>query len=87
MVRTQIQLPDELYARARGVADAREMSFAELAGRGIEHILNAFPAERTTTKEWRLPIITRSRLIARLDKLHDIAADEEGARSVRAERR
>ena len=50
MIRTQIQLPDDVYARARRVADAREMSVAELARRGIEQVLNAFPAGGSATK-------------------------------------
>jgi gamma-glutamylcysteine synthetase len=42
MIRTQIQLPDELYARARRVAKAKEISLAELARRGIEAILDQY---------------------------------------------
>ena len=39
MVRTQIQLPDEVHMRAKKICEAREISFAELARRGIEYIL------------------------------------------------
>lgn len=40
MTRTQIQLPDDLYAEAKQLCEEREMSFAELARRGIEHMMN-----------------------------------------------
>jgi hypothetical protein len=33
MVRMQIQVPDEVYARAKRVAEVREVSLAELTGR------------------------------------------------------
>jgi len=35
MVRIHIQLPDELFARAKKLCAAREISLAELARRGI----------------------------------------------------
>lgn len=63
------------------------MSFAELARRGIEQILSAFPAAETVTEKWELPVIKRSRLVASLDKLHEIAADEEAGRSLRGKRK
>lgn len=40
MVRTQIQLPDELYQEAKRLCEEREMSLAELARRGIEHMIS-----------------------------------------------
>ncbi len=39
MTRTQIQLPDELYQDAKRLCAEREMSLAELARRGIEHMI------------------------------------------------
>ena len=39
MTRTQIQLPDKLYQEAKRLCDEREMSLAELARRGIEHMV------------------------------------------------
>ncbi len=53
MVRTQIQLPDELFARAKKICAAREMSLAELARRGIEYTLNVYAPE--VDSEWQLP--------------------------------
>mgnify|MGYP003332695134 CR=1 FL=1 len=55
MTRTQIQLPDDVYARARKVCEAREISFAELSRRGIEYILSVYAPEPTPKGEWQLP--------------------------------
>ena len=40
MTRTQIQLPDDVYERARKVCESREISMAELARRGFEYMLS-----------------------------------------------
>lgn len=56
MTRTQIQLPDETFARAKKVCEAREISMAELARRGIEYILSVYSApDANTTSEWQFP--------------------------------
>lgn len=55
MTRTQIQLPDEVYARAKRLCQAREISLAELARRGIEHILNVYSSPAVSADEWHLP--------------------------------
>ncbi len=55
MVRTQIQLPDDVFARARKVCEAREISLAELARRGIEYILSVYAPEPDANREWQPP--------------------------------
>jgi hypothetical protein len=40
MTRTQIQLPDELYQRAKAFAAQRELSLAEVTRRGLELFLS-----------------------------------------------
>ena len=55
MTRTQIQLPDDVYARARKVCESREISFAELSRRGLEYILSVYAQELSTQQEWQLP--------------------------------
>lgn len=55
MIRTQIQLPDEVFARARKVCEAREISLAELARRGIEYILNVYSVPEEDQKGWQPP--------------------------------
>jgi hypothetical protein len=55
MTRTQIQLPDEVYVRAKQLCQAREISLAELARRGIEHILSIYSSAAVRADEWHLP--------------------------------
>ena len=55
MTRTQIQLPDDVYARARKVCKSREISLAELARRGLEYILSVYAAGPEATGEWQPP--------------------------------
>ena len=55
MTRTQIQLPDEIHARARKVCEAREISMAELARRGIEYILSVYSPEPEANPDWQPP--------------------------------
>jgi len=55
MIRTQIQLPDETFVRAKKVCESREISLAELARRGIEYILSVYALDPNTKEEWRPP--------------------------------
>lgn len=55
MIRTQIQLPDETYTRAKKLCEAREIPLAELARRGIEYILSVYAPEPDANREWQPP--------------------------------
>ncbi len=55
MTRTQILLPDALYAQAKRLAEREEMSLAELVRRGLEHMLRVYRADETPDAEWQLP--------------------------------
>ena len=55
MIRTQIQLPDDVYARARQVCKSREISFAELSRRGLEYILSVYATGQDGTGDWQPP--------------------------------
>lgn len=55
MTRTQIQLPDALYAQAKRVAERQEMSLAELVRRGLEHMVRVYRADEPPDAGWRLP--------------------------------
>lgn len=55
VTRTQIQLPDETYARAKKLCEAREISLAELARRGIEYILSVYSTAQDGNQEWHPP--------------------------------
>ena len=54
MVRTQVQLPDELYRAARRLADDHEISLAEVVRRGLEHMLRIYPP-RDAVGRWQPP--------------------------------
>ncbi len=55
MTRTQIQLPDATYARAKKLCEAREIPLAELARRGIEYILSVYAPEPSANQPWEPP--------------------------------
>ena len=54
MKRTQIQLPDTLFAMARQVAERKEISLAELVRRGLEYMVAITPGTDAAS-EWSLP--------------------------------
>ena len=84
MVRTQIQLPDALYQRARQFAADREMSLAELARRGLEILLERYPSTEAPAKKWKLPRIEGTGpLKVPLGGLRDLLAAEEESRGLR----
>ena len=54
MIRTQIQLPDELYHEAKRIAAEQEISLAEVLRRGVEHMQRIYPP-RPNDRPWQLP--------------------------------
>ena len=56
MIKTQVQLPDELYYKAKAIAEQREWSLAEVVRRGIEYMALAYPV-RASAKPWVLPVL------------------------------
>ncbi|GAB4117170.1 MAG: antitoxin [Wenzhouxiangellaceae bacterium] len=54
MIRTQIQLPDELYREAKRIAAEQEISLAEVLRRGLEHMQRIYPP-RPDQRPWRPP--------------------------------
>ena len=82
MTRTQLQLPDELYQRAKRFAAQRELSLAEIARRGIEEYLAKFPENPTPKAEWKLPKVNCGVTKVPLSKLHDISFEDEAYRSL-----
>lgn len=81
MTRTQIQLPDALYKRAKAFAAARELSLAELTRRGLELFLDRFPATPQATTEWKLPRVNGGLKIAP-SRLRDVVAAEQDLRGL-----
>ena len=81
MVRTQIQMPDLLFQRAKRFAEAREMSLAELTRRGLELLLDRWP-EQPIPAQWTLPSFDSGGLLVALEELREISSDEQSLRSV-----
>jgi len=54
MVRTQIQLPDELYREAKRIAEEQEISLAEVLRRGLEHMQRIY-RPRSNDHRWQPP--------------------------------
>ena len=55
MIKTQVQVPDELYKKAKEIAKAKEWSLAEVFRRGLEYMARTHQPD--SGKEWKLPVI------------------------------
>lgn len=56
MIKTQVQIPDELFERAKQVAAAKEWSFAEIVRRGLEQMVLRHPGSSLSpSSDWHLP--------------------------------
>jgi len=55
MIKTQIQLSDELYRRVKELADQKEWSLAETLRRGAELLLQQYPDPSAMQKSWVPP--------------------------------
>jgi hypothetical protein len=82
MTRTQIQLPDDLYQRAKSFAAQREISLAEVTRRGLELFLDRFPGNEAPCSAWTLPTVDGGGIKVPLKTLRDIAADDESTRAL-----
>jgi hypothetical protein len=81
MIKTQVQVPDHLYAEAKRIARDYEMSLAEVFRRGLERMLPYYPPREASPakgKGWQLPAPQR-RGAADLDsrQLRDLAREDE----------
>jgi len=78
MIKTQIQLPDQLYYQAKAIAEQHEWSLAEVVRRGIEHMAVVYTVKETTTR-WEMPILKSEFFAANFDQLDfkAIVATEE----------
>jgi hypothetical protein len=68
MIKTQVQLPDELYYTAKAIAEQREWSLAEVIRRGIEQMALAYPVKPQATN-WKLPVLKSSVFKLNFDEL------------------
>ena len=57
MIKTQVQIPDELFEKAKQVVASKEWSFAEIVRRGLEQMVLRHPESgtRKSPGPWRLP--------------------------------
>ena len=58
MTRTQIQLPDDLYRRAKALAADREISLAELVRNGLEYMLSALTPPNAEGQGLEMPVLS-----------------------------
>jgi hypothetical protein len=68
MIKTQVQLPDELYHKAKAIAEQREWSLAEVVRRGIEYMALAYPV-KASAKPWALPVLKSGDFRPNFDQL------------------
>ncbi|MBL9184809.1 MAG: hypothetical protein JNN17_21870 [Verrucomicrobiaceae bacterium] len=45
MTRTQIQFPDPLYQRLKGIAERQDWSLSEVMRKAAEHFISRFPED------------------------------------------
>jgi len=77
MIRTQIQLPDQLYREVQRVARDQEWSIAEVMRRGAESVIRSYPSLKKVSPEWKLPPPIRSRMLVHdPEALRDLIRDD-----------
>ena len=76
MIKTQVQLPDQLYYKAKAIAEQREWSLAEVVRRGIEYMALAYPV-KDGTQGWDIPILSGNAFVPNFDKLDLKALSEK----------
>lgn len=72
MIKTQIQVPDELYKKAKEIAKAKEWSLAEVFRRGLEYMATTYPTK--PVENWKLPVIEcdDDQPVITIDELNEI---------------
>ena len=78
MIKTQIQIPDELYHKAKKIAKAKEWSMAEVFRRGLEYMARTHHVD--SEGEWKVPLVDCSESapisIEELNAIRDETADD-----------
>jgi hypothetical protein len=79
MIKTQVQIPDELFRQAKKVAAEKEWSFAEIVRRGLEYMTNVNRPDRNPKAKWRLPKPTAMGVpLVSEDRWTDLSHNDEG---------
>ena len=81
MIRTQVQIPDALYKKAKRFSREREMSLAEVVRRGLELLLDRYPSEPASAAPWVLPTFDGGSTLVPLEDLKQLAYEDETFRS------
>lgn len=68
MVKTQVQIPDELYRKAKKLAEAKEWSLAEVFRRGLEYMTSVNHVDQLD-RNWKLPVLPEARFADDFDEL------------------
>ena len=79
MIKTQIQVPDELYKKAKEIAKAKEWSLAEVFRRGLEYMASTHAVNHTVNSVdvWTLPVIEgRGYKVKSLEELNSIIDED-----------
>ena len=77
MVRTQIQIPDEVYDRAKEFCRRREMSLAELCRRSLEEYLVQWSGASESDPEWEFPVLALGDFLAPASEWRTLANEVE----------
>ena len=81
MIKTQIQLPDELYRALKRLAEAKEWSLAETLRRAAEQFLTRYPAPAVGATGWKPPVSAKVGWRGLTHReVHEAALDDMGAR-------
>lgn len=56
MIKTQIQIPEELYGELKNLAKRKQWSLAETLRRAGESFLQQYPSTYRGSKEWHPPV-------------------------------
>jgi hypothetical protein len=76
MVRTQVQLPDELYRDAKRLAEEQEITLAEVVRRGLEYMIRIYPPRDVPASTWQPPQPRHlGRFLAPEDQWRDLASE------------
>jgi len=82
MIKTQVQIPDELYRNAKRIAKEREWSLAEVMRRGLEYMSKAYPAGALSSDDASLPVLHDVSFAPNFDEIDfsALSRDEESMR-------
>jgi hypothetical protein len=82
MTTATVQLPDDLYERARRFSEEHHLSLEETMQRALELLLEPEPPPAEAAKPWKLPTFDGGGILVPLEQLRDITFEEEANRSL-----